>query len=253
MRRICVINQKGGVGKTTTAVNLCAGLSRSERKVLLVDIDPQANVSSCLFTESQKNIYEFLVENAALDECVTHLGKNFDVLKSDERLSEAEEFIRGKPKKDFFLREKLGSVNAYEYIVVDCPPSLGLLSVNALLFSSEAIIPASTDVLGFDAVPKIISFIQETNRNFGHDLRISKIVPTMYDCRNRICVQVLKQMQNEYYELLSDPIRVNAKLKEAPQEKKSIFSYDNRSRGAEDYGKLVKNILRDEAKLRRAK
>ena len=249
LRKICIINQKGGVGKTTTAVNLCAGLSRNDRRVLLIDLDAQANISSCLAADSQKNVYNILAENADVDECLAPLGKNFDVIKSDERLLEAENLIRDKPRKEFFLREKLSGVNGYDYVVVDCPPAMGLLSTNALLFCSEAIIPASTDVLGFDAIAKIINFIQKTNEEFSHDLRVSKIVPTMHDQRNRICVQILKQMQNEYYELITDPIRVNSKLKEAPQEKKSIFAYDSTSRGAQDYEKLVRHVMRDEAKI----
>ncbi len=248
MRKICVINQKGGVAKTTTVVNLAAGLARQNKKVLIIDLDPQGNINTSIGSRSQKSIYNFLIENADIGECITNLGRNLDVVRSDESLTKAEFILVGEEKRETFLRRKLEKVNNYDYILLDCPPSLGLLNQNALLYSSEAIIPVSTDPLGFDALNKMIEVVQTINGTFAHDIVISKILPTLYDRRNKICIETLKKIQNEYYELVHEPININSKLKEAPLHQKSIYSYCNRSRGARDYMKLVTTVIRDENK-----
>lgn len=249
MRKICIINHKGGVGKTTTAVNIAAGLAREDKHVLIIDLDPQGNIETCLSTDpAKKDMYDFLIEGADINECKTKLGKNLDVIKSRETLTKADILIAGEEGKESILRRKLENVTDYDYIILDCPPSLGLLNQNAMLFATEAIIPVGCDVLGFHALKKMILAVQQMNKVFGHELAVSKIVPTMFDIRNNICKETLNQMRNDYYELITDPIRTNSKLREAPKARKSIFSYAKRSRGAEDYRKLVKTIIRDEAK-----
>lgn len=249
MRKICIINQKGGVGKTTTTINLGAGLTRKGKKVLIIDLDAQGNIASSLNLESYKDMYDFLFENAEIGECVTHVAKNLDVIKSRENLTKAEHFLSQAPEKEFVLRNKLKDVKGYDYLLVDCPPSLGWLNQNALLFADEAILPASTDFLGLDGLRKMRSAIKELNEVFDHDVKISKVVPTMFDKRNKLSHQILTEMQNEFYEVMADPIRVNAKLRECPMEKKSIFSHAPSSRGAADYEKLVRSVIRDEGKF----
>lgn len=249
MRKICIINQKGGVGKTTTAVNLGWGLAEAGKKVLIVDLDGQGNVSTCLGGESYKDLYDLLVENADVNECIAHIRENLDIIKSKENLAKAELILVGEASRETVLRRKLGAIKGYDYILLDCPPSLGLLNQNALLFSTEAIIPASTDILGFDALQKMVSAIHIVNDVFAHTLQISKVVPTLYDARNKVCKEVLAAMQNEYYNLIADPIRISSKLKEAPREQKSIFTYARSNRGAKDYLQLVNTVIRDEAKF----
>ena len=249
MRKICVINQKGGVGKTTTTINLAYGLAVSGKRVLMVDIDPQGNISTCIGGESYKDIYDLLIENADVQECIAHIAPNLDVIKSKETLTKAEFILMGEASRETVLRRKLAPVKGYDYVIVDCPPSLGLLNQNALLYSDEAIIPAATDILGFDALKKIIAAIHKLNDVFGHSIQITKVVPTMHDVRNKVCKETLSKMQNEYYNLVSDPIRMSSKFKEAPGKKKSIFEYDRSGKGSEDYGRLVKAVLRDESKF----
>lgn len=249
MRRICIINQKGGVAKTTTTVNLAAGLARMNRKVLVIDLDPQGNISSSLNVEAKKDMYHFLIEKAELDECVTHLGHNFDVVRSKETLTKAEIILAGEQSRETLLRRKLEKIKDYDYVIVDCPPSLGLLSQNAMLFADEAIVPVSTDVLGFDGLQKQISAIQTINEIFDHNIKVSLIVPTLFDSRINVCRDVLSKIQNEYYELVSEPIRINSKLKEAPGAKCSIFKYDAKSRGAADYMNLVRTVIRQEPRM----
>jgi len=249
MRKLCIINQKGGVGKTTTTVNLAFGLAMQGKRVLIVDNDPQGNVSTCLGGESYKDMYDLLIENADVQECIAHIAPNLDLLKSKETLTKAEFILMGEASRETVLRRKLAPIKGYDYIIVDCPPSLGLLNQNALLYSDEAIIPATTDVLGFDALKKMMTAIHKINEVFGHNIQITKVIPTMHDVRNKICVETLSKMQNEYYNLVADPIRISSKFKEAPDKKKSIFEYDKSGKGAEDYERLVKNVLRDEAKF----
>lgn len=248
MRKICIINQKGGVAKTTTTINLGMGLAKEGKKVLLIDLDAQGNIGTCLPAESKKDLYDLLVENADIRECISGVNENLDIIKSRETLAKAELILVGESSREMTLRRKLQNIAGYDYILLDCPPSLGLLNQNAMLFASEALIPASTDILGIDALRKMRFIVEKINDVFGHTLVISKVVPTLYDVRNKVCNTVLKQMQSEFYELVTDPIRVNATLKEAPAEKKSIFEYAPNSRGAEDYRKLVTQVLRDEEK-----
>ncbi|MBN1275697.1 AAA family ATPase [Candidatus Woesearchaeota archaeon] len=248
MRKICIINQKGGVGKTTTAVNLAAGLARQGKKVLLIDLDAQGNIQTSIGATSQKSLYHLLIENAEPNECISMLGKNLDILRSDETLTKAETMITKLPESNTsVLKEKLAEINGYDYILIDCAPSLGILNQNAMLYADEAIIPASTDHLGLDALTKMLEAVQNLNDYFDHHLRITRIVPTLYDARVKTCKESLQHLQNDHYELLAEPIRTNSKLKEAPKAMQSIFKYAPSSRGAKDYASLVSAVLSDEA------
>lgn len=248
MRRICIINQKGGVGKTTTTVNLGVGLAREGKRVLIVDLDPQGNITTCLKAESKKDLYDLLIENADVGECTSHVMDNLDIIKSKETLTKAELILVGEQSRELVLRRKLDKIRNYDYVLLDCPPSLGLLNQNAMLFASEAIIPTSTDILGVDGLNKMIMALQQINEVFNHSIAISKIVPTMHDSRNKVCIESLQKIQSEYYQIVADPIRINSKLKESPAAQQSIFDYDPSSRGATDYKNLVKMVIRDEGK-----
>ena len=140
MRSICVINHKGGVGKTTTAVNLAAGLSRNNKSVLLVDLDPQSNVGLSLQVETPYSLYDALEGNIPVKRCIKNLAKNFDVLVSKENLIKTEYTLANNPGSRMLLRDLLRSIEGYEYIIIDCPPSLGLLNQNVLAFCKEAFI-----------------------------------------------------------------------------------------------------------------
>lgn len=243
MRTICVINQKGGVGKTTTALNLAAGLSRHEKSVLLVDLDPQGNVDVSLQINSEHDLYDAIMGKLQIQQCIVNKAKNFDVVTSKETLTKAEYYLTKNEESRLLVKEMLGKVNGYDFMILDCPPSLGVLNQNAMAFCKEAFIPVSTDYLGVDALRKMHDIVNEVNKKYGHDIKITKIIPTMYDKRNNICKESLAIMQSEFAELASYPIRQNSKLKEAPKYGKSIFSYAKSSPGAKDYGKLVEDVL----------
>jgi len=242
MRTICLINHKGGVGKTTTAINLAAGLSRNMKKVLLVDLDPQGNVDTSLKLKAEYSLYDVLTGKKVIQECVVRLAKNFDIVTSKETLIKAEYYLV-KQDTTLSIKNVLSKIDGYDFILIDCPPSLGLLNQNALVFCKEAFVPASTDYLGFDALKKMVEVVKKINENYGNDIEITKVIPTLYDQRNKICKETLDSMRKEFGRLVSVPIRQNSKLKEAPKYGKSIFTYAKSSNGAQDYNKLVEEVL----------
>jgi chromosome partitioning protein len=249
VRKLCIINQKGGVGKTTTAVNLAAGLSRQERNVLLIDMDPQGNVADSLPTTAKFSLYDFLVGNCEYTDCIENLGKNLDVIRSNESLTKIGVYLANHPKPTLAFKKKFLDITNYDYIIMDCAPSLGLLNQNVMVYSDEAIIPVSTNFLSLTGLAVMAEAIREINRHYNHTLKISLIVPTMHDARNKSNKEMLKRLHKQHVGLVCDPIRINAKLAEAPEHKKSIFSYDSKSRGAEDYAKLTQTILAKEKRI----
>jgi len=246
MRKICVINQKGGVGKTTTTVNLAFGLAKKGKKVLIVDLDAQGNISDCLPISSNKDIYNLLIGDASIEECTYNVCENLDVIPSCETLTKAEFILVGETNREKILRQKLSKVSGYDYVFIDCPPSLGLLNQNALLYADEAIIPASVDVLGFDALKKMESAMNKINEVFHHSIELAVVVPTMFDSRVKSCKEILKLMNKEYFNQIAEPIRTNSKIKESPSKKKSIFEYAKSSNGSKDYAKLVERVASEE-------
>ncbi|MEM4263815.1 MAG: ParA family protein [Candidatus Woesearchaeota archaeon] len=243
MRTICIMNHKGGVGKTTTAINLAAGLSRKSKRVILVDLDPQGNVDTSLRIRAENNIYDAMTGKIMLNSCISNVATNFDVISSTESLTKAEYYLYRQEENKLLLKKILGTIQGYDYMIVDCPPSLGILNQNALAACKEVFVPTSTDFLGIDALRKMKEIVRDINDAYKANCKITKVIPTMYDTRNKICKQTLVEIKNEFENLVSTPIRINSKVKEAPKHGKSIFSYAKSSPGAQDYGKLVDEVL----------
>jgi chromosome partitioning protein len=236
------MNHKGGVGKTTTAINLAAGLSRLDKKVLLVDLDPQGNIDVSLKIEAENNLYDALSGKVLLNSTIVNLAKNLDVISSTETLTKAEYYLYKQDESKMLLKQLLSQINGYDYILIDCPPSLGILNQNALAFCKEVFVPTSTDFLGFDALKKMKDIIEEVNKAYGSNAQITKVIPTLFDTRNKICKQTLAEIKNTFGSRASNPIRMNSKIKEAPKHGKSIFKYAKSSPGAKDYWQLVEEV-----------
>ena len=243
-RRIAVLNQKGGTGKTTTSVNLAAGLAEAGNKVLIVDLDAQGNVAVSLGLNTPRSIYHVLVEGARPGDCIVNVSKNFDALTSNTSLAQAEVKLVNTPRNRFkVLASRMAGLAHYDYIIMDCGPSLSVLNQNALTYADNILIPVSCDYLSLVGVKQILRTLKKVNELLLHPVSILGVVPTFYDARTRISAEAVNTLKSYFKERVMPPIRVNTRLKEAPSHKKTIFEYAPKSRGAVDYRALVNRVV----------
>ena len=248
-RIISVANQKGGVGKTTTAINLAACLALSGQKVLIIDIDPQGNASSGLgvnLRENQKGIYELLAGDASLDQVI--YPTEIDTLKiipSNVDLAGAEIELVGRDHREKILSMALNGVNAeYEFIVIDCPPSLGLLTLNALTVSQSVLIPMQCEYYALQGLSHLLKTLQRIKKSINPNLKVEGILLTMYDNRTLLTSQVENQVKKYFSEfLMKTIIPRNIRLSEAPSHGKPIVLYANRSKGSDSYVELAQEVI----------
>jgi len=247
---ISLLNHKGGVGKTTSAINIGAGLVELGKRVLLIDLDPQANLSLSLGIPRQKStIYEALRGESEL---VPYTVKeNLDVVTSTLDLSGAEMELINEAGREYILRELLEVVEEdYDYVIIDCPPSLGLLTLNALTSSTYVYIPLQTEFLALQGLTKIKQIIDKVRFRLNKKLSIGGVIATMYDHRkvlNRDVVETIKKFFGK--RVFETYIRDNVALAEAPAQRKDIFAYNKRSSGAKDYLALSKEIIERTAQV----
>jgi len=243
VRIIAVTNQKGGTGKTTTVVNLGFALAQGGFRTLLVDLDAQGNLGISFGIEGERSLYHILVEGADPSACAVNVRLNLDLIPSNETVASAELIMTGEPGREKLLARRIRGLRLYDVVLLDCPPSLSLLSQNALTYAEEVLIPISMDYLALIGVKQILKTITMINEVLEHPVTISGIVPTFYDIRNRISREVLTTLKEHFGEQVLSPIRVNTKLREAPSHKQSIFEYDPHSYGAQDYQRLAHEVL----------
>ena len=247
-RRIAILNQKGGTGKTTTAVNLAAGLAERENEVLLIDTDAQGNVGVSLGVAGEKSLYHVLVDGADPTEASVPVRKHLDVITSDSTLAAAEIWLARQTtdarSKMLTRRLNLQQVSRrYDYVIIDCGPSLNLLNQNALSYVDEVIIPVTCDYLALVGVKQVLKTVKDVERHLGHAVRISAVLPTFYDGRTRLAREVLETLQGHFKHKCLEPVRHNTRLAEAPSHKKTIFEYAPVSHGAADYNRVVDWML----------
>ena len=244
---IAIVNQKGGVGKTTTTVNLTASLSTMGKKVLLCDFDPQANATSGMGVDkntASPNIYDVLVNGADPQKAIVHT-KYGDVIPSNKALAGAWVEIIRIADREQLLKKALSQISAqYDYIFIDCPPSLELLTINALCAAGSLLVPVQCEYYALEGLSDLISTIRLMKRSVNPDLSIEGVLLTMYDGRTNLSVQVAEEIKRYFpSQVYASVIPRNVRLAEAPSHGKPIVEYDKYSRGSLAYRSLAKEII----------
>jgi chromosome partitioning protein len=243
-RVIAVFNHKGGTGKTTSAVHLAAGLAARGHRVLLVDADGQGNVGVSLGLKFERSLYHVLVMGMPFEQAVINARPNLDVLPANETLAAAELYLTGQRNRDRVFANRLGRARElYDYVVVDCSPSLSLLNQNALVMSDGVLCPVACDYLSLIGIRQVLRTLKQVNRVLGHPVNFWGVLPTMFDTRARICNEALETLRQNFKEVCLDPIHFVIRVKEAPSLGKTLFEYAPTSSATQDYWRVVDRLL----------
>ena len=255
---LAIANQKGGVGKTTTAVNLAAALGVLEKKVLLVDADPQANATSAIgfsITPEQPGVYELILQSVEISKTIIKTkSPNVKLIPSHINLVGAEIELINKNKREFMLKKGLEKIyDNYDFIIIDCAPSLGLITLNALTAADSVIIPIQCEYFALEGLGKLLNTIKSVQKTHNQLLDIEGLLLTMYDVRLRLSNQVVEEVKKHFGKMaFRTIIQRNIKLSEAPSFGEDIISYDASSRGAKGYLSLANELIKRNKLLKHA-
>lgn len=250
-RIISLTNNKGGVGKTTSTLNIGVGLANKGRKVLLIDLDPQASLTISLGLNSKdyldKSVVQVLTKERDVKECIYKIRENVYIIPSNKLLNEAEDLIKGKNFRESILKNALEPIkDIFSYILIDCPPSLNVFTDNGLTASNEVFIPIEAEYLALQGTSQLVEKVNDIKEG-NPNLKITGVFLTKYDARKNLNKQVKEVLENTFKgEVFKTNINTNVALAEAPSHQKDIFSYEPTSTGAKDYANLVDEIIEQE-------
>ena len=248
-RTIAIANQKGGVGKTTTAINLSSCLAEAGQRVLTIDFDPQGNATSGLGLEKgqiEDTVYEMMLGDCSFEDCLQReVQEDLDVLPSDSNLSGAEIELLDVENKEFVLKSHLDQVkNDYDFIIIDCPPSLSLLTLNALVAADTVLVPIQCEYYALEGLSQVLRTINIVKRKMNPSLEMEGVVFTMYDARTNLSLEVVENVKNNLNEkIYKTIIPRNVRVAEAPSHGMPINIYDSKSTGAESYRLLAAEVI----------
>lgn len=251
-RIISIANQKGGVGKSTTAINLSACLAEMNQKVLTIDMDPQGNTTSGLGVDKngvKNTVYELLLDECDLKECMIPLEfGNLSLIPSNVNLAGAEIELIGVDGKEYILKNKIDYIrDEYDFIIIDCPPSLNMLTINALTTSDTVLVPIQCEYYALEGLSQLMHTIELVQERLNSDLEIEGVVFTMYDARTNLSLQVVENVKNNLQQTIYKTIIPrNVRLAEAPSYGLPINYYDGKSAGAESYRLLAEEVIHRE-------
>jgi len=251
-RVIAVANQKGGVGKTTTAINLSAALAEKEQKVLLIDLDPQGNATSGVGVDKNNveyTVYDLILSEAAIQSCIEYTEfENLHLIPSNVDLAAAEIELIGIPEKEFIIKKEVEKIrDKYDFILIDCPPSLNLLTINAMTTADTVLVPIQCEYYALEGLSQLIHTINLVKERLNPYLDIEGIVFTMYDARTNLSLQVVENVRaNVKQRVYTTIIPRNVRLAEAPSHGYPITIYDSKSAGAESYRALAEEVMNRE-------
>ncbi|MDO4507194.1 MAG: AAA family ATPase [Spirochaetales bacterium] len=244
---ITLVNQKGGVGKTTSAINIGAYIAEAGKKVLLVDFDSQGNMSSGVGVNKKKpTVYELMAGQASCDEAIKHTSlSNLDVISASIDLSAAAIELVELENREFYLKNAIAPVrDKYDYIIIDCPPSLGLLTLNGLAAADEVLVPMQCEYFALEGLTLLLQTVKQVQNSINKDLKIGGIFFTMYDSRTKLAEQVVKEVISYFKDyVFNTMIPRNIRLSEAPSHGEPICLYDPACIGAKSYKKLAEEVI----------
>ena len=246
---ISVANQKGGVGKTTTAINLSTILAKKGKKVLMIDADPQGNATSGVGVDKdvEISVYDLLIDNIELDEAIQKTKiKNLDICASNINLAGAEVQLVSMERREYRLKEKIDpKKNTYDYIIIDCPPSLGLITLNAFTASDSVLIPVQCEYYALEGLTQLMTTVRAVQRGLNQGIKMEGVLLTMFDGRTNLSIQVVEEVKRHFgKKVFATVVPRNVRLSEAPSHGEPITAYDRYCRGAEAYMALAQEFLR---------